>query len=84
MKVEDIGEVNGQVKDGEQLVEINGHYMVKRTDDTWRKLFNMGDKRGLVVSRAFVFVVDHPSDGIGRKHKSKNVQWNLENNLKLL
>ena len=38
VKVEDIGDVNGQAKDGEQLVEINGHYMVKRTDDTWRKL----------------------------------------------
>ena len=52
MKVEDIGAANGQVKDGEQLVEINGHYMVKRTDDTWRKLLNVGDKRGGLILSA--------------------------------
>ena len=70
MKVEDIGEVNGQGKDGEILVEINGHYMVKRTDDTWRKLFEMGDKIGYCVSWAlklFVFLVS--SVHIARKRK---------------
>ena len=48
MKVEDIGEVNGQGKDGETLVEINGHYMVKRTDDTWRKFLSWAIKEYIV------------------------------------
>ena len=48
VKMEDMSNTNGHAKDDDHLVEINGHYMVKRADDTWRK-FYVGDNRGFQV-----------------------------------
>ena len=37
LKTEEMVQQNGDQKNEDQFVEIGDHYMVKRSDDTWRK-----------------------------------------------
>ncbi len=50
VKTEEMVQQNGDQKNEDQFVEIGDHYMVKRSDDTWRK-FWVGDNKELTPPR---------------------------------